>query len=471
MRREGNLSEKSLALSGRPKGNPVSPAYQEIGKMAYEFNADLGIAYSSPCRGVWNIVHYGTLVPGGHQIYVCPTSCLRGVVLTTAEMGAMEKLSTITVGEDNILNGDMEEELLAGTEKILDTLPEHPRMVMIFTSCVHHFLAVNYQRVYRILRKKYPDIDFIDCYMDPIMRRKNPPYPHLIRQITRVLRPAEKNPKQANFIGNCFPMTAGSDLYCHLTGHGIRVLDLPALSTYEEFLDMSGSLANFAFHRTAFSAGKDMELRLGQTFLPMRNGYDYDAIDADMAKASEIFGIPAPSPEEIRREREETEAAAEALRRTLGDTPVSIDYTAVDRPLELALYLLRHGFHVDSVLIEVITESREVFDALRARKPDLRVYSSLGWNMRRADRNHEGKILAVGQKSAYFNNTDYFVNMTENAGLYGYRGIRELFRRMEEAADAKKPMRELVQQKGWNSGAYFTDICEREREREAEERA
>ena len=73
------------------------------------------LLYSSPCRGLWNIVHLATQVPGSHQIYVCPTSCLRGVVLTTAEMGAMDRLSTITVGEDNILEGNLEEMILSGT--------------------------------------------------------------------------------------------------------------------------------------------------------------------------------------------------------------------------------------------------------------------------------------------------------------------------------------------------------------------
>ena len=121
----------------------------------------------------------GTLVPEGHQIFVCPTSCLRGVVLTTAEMGAMDKLSTITVGEDNILEGDMEETLHEGTRKVIESLPVRPRMMMIFTSCIHHFLAVNYQRIYRLLREEYPDIDFVDCYMHPIMRRTSPPVPTL----------------------------------------------------------------------------------------------------------------------------------------------------------------------------------------------------------------------------------------------------------------------------------------------------
>ena len=472
-------SASTRGLSGKPEsasirglsGKPESPAFRLIGQMAYTYNADIGIAYSSPCRGVWNIVHYGTLVPGGHQVYVCPTSCLRGVVLTTAEMGAMEKLSTITVGEDNLLDGDMEEELLRGTEKIIDSLPEHPRLMMIFTSCIHHFLAVNYQRVYRILRKEYPDIDFIDCYMDPIMRRQKPPFPNLVRQVTRVLPQAEKNPRQANFLGNCFPMAEDCDLYCHLREHGIRVLDLPSMKTYEEFLGQAASPVNFTFHGVGAAAAKDLEIRLGQAWKPMRNGYDYDAIDEDMAEASALLGIPAPSGEEIRRQRRETEQAAEALRKALAGTAISLDDTAVDRPLELALYLLDHGFSVESVFLESITEPREVFERLREKKTDLKVYSALGWNMRRVRREHSGKLLAVGQKSAYFAGCGYFVNMTQNDGLYGYRGIRRLFRLMAEAAVEEKPLRELVQQKGWRAGPYFTDICARERQTEQEERA
>ena len=103
--------------------------YQRIADTAWEYNADDGLSFSSPARGVWNIVHMGTLVPEAHQIFVCPTSCLRGVVLTTAEMGAMDKLSTITVGEDNILEGDMEETLHEGTKKVIESLPARPRMI------------------------------------------------------------------------------------------------------------------------------------------------------------------------------------------------------------------------------------------------------------------------------------------------------------------------------------------------------
>ena len=49
-----------------------------------------GLIYNPPARGVWNIVHTGMLIPESHQIYVCAQGCLRGVVLTAAEMNRMD---------------------------------------------------------------------------------------------------------------------------------------------------------------------------------------------------------------------------------------------------------------------------------------------------------------------------------------------------------------------------------------------
>ena len=52
-----------------------------------------GLEYGAPARGTWNIVHVGMLIPQAHQIFVCAQGCLRGVVLTAAEMGASERFS------------------------------------------------------------------------------------------------------------------------------------------------------------------------------------------------------------------------------------------------------------------------------------------------------------------------------------------------------------------------------------------
>ena len=423
--------------------------YQLIKDITYQYDADIGLAYSSPCRGIWNIVHIGTQVPGCHQIYVCPTSCLRGVVLTTAEMNAMDRLSTITVGEDNILEGNMEETLQEGVEKVIASLPERPRMIMVFISCIHHFLAANYQRVYKVLREEYPDIDFVDAYMDPIMRRKTPAVPSLTRQTYRVLQPAEHKPHQINYIGNWFPTEKYSDLTLYLRDHGIDIRDLAEETDYDRFKEMQYSSLNLTFHKYAAWAGKDMELRLHQKWVAMHMSYDYDVNDQDMKNVCELLKIE-PVPEQITaQKRKAAEDKINELKKLIGNTAVSIDYTAVDEPLSLALYLLKHGFNVESVFIEVFTEAEEVFNELRAFKPELKIYSADNWNMRVMKREHEGKIIGIGQKAAYYNNTDYFVDVIWTAGMYGYLGIQHLAEMIEEAYQTPKDMPALIQHKGW----------------------
>jgi len=78
-----------------------------------------GLEYASPARGTWNIVHTGMLIPEAHEIFVCAASCLRGVVLTAAEMGAAERFSTVEVRENNLLDGDMEELVIEGVVSAL----------------------------------------------------------------------------------------------------------------------------------------------------------------------------------------------------------------------------------------------------------------------------------------------------------------------------------------------------------------
>ncbi|MBQ4040826.1 MAG: nitrogenase, partial [Oscillospiraceae bacterium] len=77
-----------------------------------------GIEYASPARGTWNIVHTGMLIPEAHEIFVCAASCLRGVVLTAAELGAAHRFSTVEVRENNLLDGDMEDLVIDGVSDV-----------------------------------------------------------------------------------------------------------------------------------------------------------------------------------------------------------------------------------------------------------------------------------------------------------------------------------------------------------------
>ena len=53
------------------------------------------LEFSCSARGPWNIAHTGMLIPEAHEVFVCAQSCLRGVVLTAAEMNAIDRFSNI----------------------------------------------------------------------------------------------------------------------------------------------------------------------------------------------------------------------------------------------------------------------------------------------------------------------------------------------------------------------------------------
>jgi hypothetical protein len=95
------------------------------------FNGTL--EYAAPARGPWNIVHVGMLMPEAHQIFVCAQGCLRGVVLTAAEMGATDRFSTIAVQEHNLMEGDMEQLMLAAYDNREDIRQLVAQMVPTYT--------------------------------------------------------------------------------------------------------------------------------------------------------------------------------------------------------------------------------------------------------------------------------------------------------------------------------------------------
>ena len=119
------------------------------------------LEYSPPARGNWNIVHVGMLVPESHQIYAAAQACLRGVVLTAAEMGCMERFSTIAVEEKNLIDGKIDTLIIDGVSDILEKLPKRPKALLLFTTCIHNFIGCDLNYVYSELRKKFPDVDFV----------------------------------------------------------------------------------------------------------------------------------------------------------------------------------------------------------------------------------------------------------------------------------------------------------------------
>ena len=153
--------------------NHVTPegAMIRIKDASYPAPFHSGLEFNSPVHGNWNIVHTGMLMPETIQIYVCADNCMRGVVLTAAEMNAADRFSYVIIEEDDLLNGNLEDITIEGVTDVLKKLERKPKAVLLFTVCLHHFLGCDLKMVYEELDRRFPEIAFVRCYMDPIMQK------------------------------------------------------------------------------------------------------------------------------------------------------------------------------------------------------------------------------------------------------------------------------------------------------------
>ena len=405
-----------------------------------------GLEYAAPTRGTWNIVHTGMLVPQAHEIFVCAAGCLRGVVLTAAEMGAMGRFSTIEIRENNVLEGDMDELILDGVGDILSRLEKRPPAVLLYTSCIHHFMGIDLKRIYRELRKRYPDVDFTDCYMNPIMRKSGlTPDQLMRRQLYSLLKPCEHD-GGVSIIGNDFALDDDSMLKQIIRSSGRAMREIQSYDTYHDYQRMAASSICISTIPAAHAAGEALNLRLGQKHMYLPQSYDYDTLCNNAHMLSSALDAPEY---DVDASCAQALDALRSVKQLSGDTPVALDSTLTARPLELAKLLTEQGLTIKSIYLDSISgEERAAFDWLKCNAPDIMLHPTVHAKMRLMPRRHEGDLLALGQKAAYFTCANHFVNVVEDGGMYGYEGVKRLATLMIEAMSLTRDARDYVQAKG-----------------------
>lgn len=433
-----------------------------------------GLEYASPARGTWNIVHTGMLIPEAHEIFVCAASCLRGVVLTAAEMNALDRFSTVEVKENNLLDGNLEELLIDGVSDIINKLEKRPPAVLVYTSCVHHFTGCDWGVMFGALKERFPDIDIIDCYMNPTLRKSGlTPDQTMRRQLYALLKPRTLNKNAVAIIGNDLPTRENSDLYITLKNYGLKIHEITSCRTYAEYQEMAESSLYITYYPAAKAGGDALAKRLGGKHIYLPYSWDYDEI----TEALNILKYECAKTldEGIEKNIDKIAECEKAFEKTLvliGDTPIAIDYTFCPRPTSVAKQLLLHGFNVKRIYLDSFTgEEKKDYEYLKENYPDLELYATVDVKSRfmasssrealgTKDNNNpdnkkitSDKWLAIGQKAAYFLDTDYFVNIVEGGGMFGFEAITDTLELMRDAYENPKEMRKLVQIKGMGCGS------------------
>lgn len=455
-----NKTEITGTSSEGPSRIPVSKA-----SFPAPFAQEL--EFNPPVHETWNIVHIGMLMPQAHQIYICSDNCMRGVVMTAAEMNAIERFSCVVLEEKDMHSGNLEEITLEGVSDVLLKIRRKrgeeglPKAVLVFPVCLHHFMGCDLGYVYKELEKRFPQIVFIKGWMDPIMQKTGPsPDMKLRKAMMDILMPYEEKNGLSALIGDIYALDPESDLMRliraadEVRGTVSTPLQIQDCETLKEYQALSGREVLITRSPMSAVSVRQTARRLDCKGLYLPAVMDYAGIRKELETAAEALCITSEQAG-ISFEQEEKlcEDALQHLRDVVGDTPIAIDYIAVQRPLGFARLLLERGFAVREVYLDAVSpEEENDFLWLKENRGEVLLCSTIHVKGRllhagAIDSEHSG-FLAVGPKAAWFCGTEHFVNLVDYGGMWGYSGIRKMASLMEDAFENAKDTKDLVPRKG-----------------------
>lgn len=461
------------------------------------------LEFNAPVHGTWNIVHIGLLVPECHQIYVCADNCMRGVVLTAAEMAAADRFSSVLIEENDLYDGNLETITIEGVSDVIRRLPYRPRAAAVFLVCLHHFVGTDTAYVFSALEERFPDIDFMRCWMDPVMQKTGlTPEQKLKESMFRPVRPLPVDPGLVCVLGDNQALDPDSDIAQVVKKEGCRILQLhdweqhderigissllradkedgtedeysfmTPCRTYEDYLQIGAAGLFITRSPLGVHGVSQLAKRLGRPFLYLPPVCTEQEIEAETAELCRVLrdvreqaGRTAPCAEEADAPLQdpeqaygicpvsaaEAEAALAHARALIADTEITIDYILNPRVLNLARRLLESGFHVTRVYLDaVLPEEEKDFQWLCGNYPDLMLNATIHPKMRVLhNQDKTGQMLALGPKAAWFGGTDHFVNLVDYGGIWGNSGLVKLAALMEDAFLHEKDTRSIVPRKG-----------------------
>jgi hypothetical protein len=215
---------------------------------------------------------------------------------------------------------------------------------------------------------------------------------------------------------------------------------------FDEYQEMGKSKINVTYLPVARKGMDEISHKLSQkdVFIPI--SYDAETIKKYLTELAKLIGVDI---KKFDFKEDEAFAKLKEAKEIIGDTAIAIDYTFTPAIFSLTKLLLEYGFKVKKIYTDSITE-KDVFAELQEKygKSDILIYPTVNAAMRTNDREQNEKYLALGQKAAYFTDTNYFVNEVECGGHYGFDGIKRLAENMIEAYKNEKDASDLIQKKG-----------------------
>jgi nitrogenase molybdenum-iron protein alpha/beta subunit len=403
------------------------------------------IAYSSPAHGGWGIVRVGMLVPETHQLFVCPSACGRHGAISAKLHGYKDRVSYLYLDESDIVSGGYEALIVESTGELLAVI-EKPKALLIMVSCLDDLLGTDHQAFLKILRERYPDIQFGVGHMNPLSAEgKLPPAVNIQRSIYGFLKPSKERLPLVNLVGCHTPPAPGCELYPFLEGLGFGTRHISQCRTFSEYQRLSSGSLNLVIGPSAKTAAEEMKKRLGIDWIFTPISYDPDEIEDNYCRIAQKLGKSPDFAFDAWRER--LARRLKETRNALGERRIVIDDAATIRPFSLAKLLIQNGFRVVEICAEACPGMEEASFKWLEQNSDAVVREHTK-HTAPVIRESSPDILAIGFECAYLHGACHVVDQLEDESQYGYGGIMLLLDKMKQASSSPVELQKLIQDYG-----------------------
>ena len=310
------------------------------------YSSPATLAFNSPGAEGFGVKRAGLAVPGSIMLIVAPGCCGRNTSVLSSMRAYHDRFYYLLMDETDIVTGRHLKKIPKAVAEICEGLEKKPSVVMICITCVDALLGTDMERVCR-KAEEAAGLPVKPCYMYALTREgRKPPMVHVRQSIYSLLEPKKKKGNVVNLLGFFSPLVDDCELYDLLHGAGVKTIhEISRCKDYEEYQTMSEANFNLVLHPEARFAAEDFHDRLKIPYIELRRLYQVDKIASQYRAFGAALGITFDDEEP----RKAAEAAVAKFKELHPDASFAVGEWMNGDPFELALALVRYGFHVPEI--------------------------------------------------------------------------------------------------------------------------
>jgi len=284
--------------------------------------------------------------------------------------------------------------------------------------------------------------------MTPITRKSGiTPDEKMRMQLYSLIKKTDEVDNSISMIGNVYKLDETSDFRQILNKAKIKYRDITLTKDWNEYQDLAKSKYLVYTNPAAEKSCKALATTLDKKYFYFPISYTKTDIKEQNQKLCNLLGTKAFDTSEIETE---IETLSNTLKALLENWKIVLDYSATSRVLNLARFLIDLDLNIEKVYLDSVTAlDKKDFNYLKDKKKDLILSSPTHPSARFLHRETSEKVLAIGQKCAYYENTSNFVNLIEGGSYWGFDGLKNLLKDIIDAVKVEKDVSSIIQVKGW----------------------